>query len=354
MNQLTDRLAQIEAEAAANVAKISSDEDLKLVRAAFLGKKGALTEMFKLMGELPPDQRPQAGAKINILKEKLLGLLDAAEAKLTASQVKTALSERFDITLPGRVSFLPASVHPVTQIMYRIEEIFTALGFSIFEGPEIETDWYNFEALNVPKDHPARDMQDTFYISAMSKDGVERLLRTHTSPAQIHAMENGAPPIRIIVPGAVYRKDADITHSPMFHQVEGLLVGENITMGDLKGVLTAFLHEMFGKDVAVRFRPSFFPFTEPSAEVDIQCVICGGATKLATGEPCRVCKQTGFMEIMGCGMVDPNVFKAVGYDPKKYSGFAFGMGVERIAMLKYGISDIRLFFENDLRFLRQF
>jgi len=260
-------------------------------------------------------------------------------------------------------------------VMDRIEEIFTGLNFSILEGPEIETDYFNFEALNIPKDHPARDMQDTFYVNPPSppftKGGISEsppfakggqggfdrdlLLRTHTSPVQIHVMKRFKPPIRMIFPGAVYRKDADITHSPMFHQVEGLMVDEwgRVKMSDLKGVLTEFVHQMFGPKLPVRFRPSFFSFTEPSAELDIQCVICGGK-KEVNGEPCRVCKASGWLEVLGCGMVDPNVFKAVGYDPSRVSGFAFGMGVERLAMLKFGISDIRLFFENDLRFLRQF
>ncbi len=248
--------------------------------------------------------------------------------------------EQFDVTIPGRRP-LRGRLHPVTQISLEISKIFNSLGFAIVEGPEVELDYYNFEALNIPKDHPARDMQDTFYIS----DDV--VLRTHTSPLQVRVMEKRRPPLRIIAPGRTYRCDSDATHTPMFHQVEGLMVGEDISFGDLKGILTIFVHQMFGADVALRFRPSFFPFTEPSAEVDIECVMC-------RGQGCRVCSQTGWLEILGSGMVDPEVFKMVGYDPDKVTGFAFGMGIERIAMLKFGIDDLRLFFENDLRFLRQF
>ncbi|MFQ5354455.1 MAG: phenylalanine--tRNA ligase subunit alpha, partial [Thermodesulfobacteriota bacterium] len=251
-------------------------------------------------------------------------------------------AESIDITLPGRKPY-SAKLHPLTTIMIEVEDIFTGLGFSIAEGPELELDYYNFEALNIPRDHPARDMQDTFYISN------DLLLRTHTSPVQVRVMEAGAPPLRVIAPGTVYRRDSDVTHTPMFHQVEGFMVGSNITFSNLKAVLTHFLETLFGEKVAVRFRPSFFPFTEPSAEVDIQCVICGG-----TGSTCRVCKATGWLEILGAGMIHPNVFKAVGYDAAEVSGFAFGLGIERIAMLKFGIDDIRLFFENDLRFITQF
>ncbi len=350
MNQLLDRLANIEVEAKEKAATVKSDEDLKVARAYFLGRKGVVTDLLKMLGSLPSEERPAAGSRINTLKVQLTTRFDSLENELKSKGIDKALGEQVDITLPGRVANLPGSTHPVSQILLRMEEIFTGLGFSIFEGPEIETDYFNFEALNVAKDHPARDMQDTFYIEGSS----EHLLRTHTSPMQIHVMKKAKPPIRAIFPGAVYRRDADITHSPMFHQVEGLVVDENITMAHLKGTLTEFLHQMFGGDFAVSFRPSFFPFTEPSAEVDIQCMMCRGKKVTPTGEPCRVCKQTGWMEILGAGMVHPAVFEAVGYDPKKVKGFAFGMGVERIAMLKYGVSDIRLFFENDIRFLRQF
>jgi len=248
--------------------------------------------------------------------------------------------ERIDVTLPGRQQHY-GHKHPITQVTEEVVGIFAALGFGVAEGPEVEKDFYNFEALNIPKEHPARDMQDTFYVT----DDV--VLRTHTSPVQIRTMLEQAPPVRVVAPGTVYRRDSDITHSPMFHQIEGFLVDKQVTFGDLKGILTTFINECFGRGTGVRFRPSFFPFTEPSAEVDIQCVICGG-------KGCRVCKQSGWLEILGSGMIDPEVFKAVGYDPEVYSGFAFGMGIERIAMLKYGVNDLRLFFENDLRFLRQF
>ena len=249
-------------------------------------------------------------------------------------------NETFDTTLPGRREIC-GTLHPITQVMEEIKSIFLGLGFQVEEGPEIETDYYNFEALNIPKDHPARDMQDTFYVEG------EAVLRTHTSPVQIHVMEDREPPLRIIAPGKVYRCDSDVSHTPMFHQIEGLMVDENVSFSHLKGIMNIFLQEVFGKNTKVRFRPSFFPFTCPSAEVDIQCVIC-------SGKGCRVCSQTGWVEILGAGMVDPAVFKFVNYDAEKWSGFAFGLGIERISMLKYGINDIRLFFENDLRFLKQF
>jgi phenylalanyl-tRNA synthetase alpha chain len=263
--------------------------------------------------------------------------LNALKQQHMAERLKR---ERIDVTLPGRHQKI-GTKHPVTLITEELVDIFSYLGFSVAEGPEIEEDFYNFEALNLPKDHPARDMQDTFYISD------NEVLRTHTSPVQIRSMLKHQPPLRIIAPGTVYRRDSDITHSPMFHQIEGFMVDEHITFGDLKGILTTFITECFGKNVGVRFRPSFFPFTEPSAEVDIQCVICGGSG-------CRVCKNSGWLEILGSGMIDPEVFASVNYSSEKYSGFAFGMGLERIAMLKYGVNDLRLFFENDVRFLRQF
>ncbi len=258
----------------------------------------------------------------------------------SSKREEALLRERIDVTLPGR-GVRHGSLHPVTQVREEICRIFAGLGFSVVEGPEVELDYYNFEALNIPKDHPARDMQDTFYI----EDNI--VLRTHTSPVQVRIMEKTKPPVRILSPGRVYRRDSDISHTPMFHQIEGLLVDRGVTFGDLKGVLTAFLKQVFGEETALRFRPSFFPFTEPSAEVDIRCVMC-------SGRGCRVCGQSGWLEILGSGMVDPEVFKNVGYDPEEFTGFAFGLGLERIAMLKFGISDIRLFFENDMRFLEQF
>ena len=314
---------------------------LQEVRVRFLGKKGELTALMKGMKDLSAEQRPVLGALANRVKEDLEALFDERLEQVREMELEQRLaSERLDVTLPGR-RLVAGTKHPVTLVIEELIEIFSALGFGVAEGPEVEKDFYNFEALNMPKDHPARDMQDTFYIN----DDV--VLRTHTSPVQIRTMLKQAPPVRVIAPGTVYRRDSDLTHTPMFHQVEGFLVDKGITFGDLKGVLTAFLTQVFGKNVKVRFRPSFFPFTEPSAEVDIQCVMCRGGG-------CRVCKSSGWLEILGSGMIDPEVFKAVDYDSSIYSGFAFGMGIERIAMLKYGVNDLRLFFENDLRFLRQF
>lgn len=311
------------------------------IKARYLGRKGELASFFKELGTLGPDEKRSAGEAINSIKERLIAELDSKlseiEARLKAERLST---ERLDVTLPGRRVPLGRK-HPVTQVLDTIEEIFYGLGFDVAEGPEVELDYYNFEALNIPKDHPARDMQDTFYI------GSEVLLRTHTSPVQIRVMEKHKPPLKIIAPGKVYRRDSDLTHTPMFHQVEGFMVDDDIKMSDLKGVLSHFLHTLFGESTEVRFRPSFFPFVEPGAEVDIRCVMCSGSG-------CRVCKGTGWIEILGAGMIHPKVLKAVNCDPYKTNGFAFGMGVERITMLKYGIEDLRLFFENDLRFLRQF
>jgi len=287
---------------------------------------------------LPPEQRPAAGQKANEIKQRLNA--DIAAALKTLELAGQAAAARIDVSLPGRIEAWGA-LHPISRISEEICEIFTKMGFDIVEGPEVEKDYYNFEALNIPKNHPARDMQDTFFVSA------DVVLRTHTSPLQVRTMERQAPPVRIIAPGKVFRCDSDQTHTPMFHQVEGLLVDENVSFGDLKGTLTAFVHQMFDEQTRLRFRPSFFPFTEPSAEVDILCVMC-------RGRGCRVCKQTGWLEILGSGMVHPAVFENVGYDTDRYTGFAFGMGVERVAMLKYGIDDLRKFFENDLRFLNQF
>ena len=287
--------------------------------------------------------RASAGQAINTAKESAAGAFEETLKRLEGEELSGRLAgEVLDVTLPARNPRL-GSLHPVTRINDEIEDIFLSLGFDIAEGPEVETDYYNFEALNIPPDHPAREMQDTFYIEG------DLLLRTHTSPVQIRVMEKSSPPLRIIAPGAVYRRDSDLTHTPMFHQIEGFMVDRDITFADLKGVLTLFLHRLFGDKTPVRFRPSFFPFTEPSAEVDIGCVICSGE-----GGKCRVCKGTGWLEILGSGMIDPAVFKCVNYDPEEYTGFAFGLGIERIAMLRYGIDDIRLFFENDMDFLRQF
>jgi phenylalanyl-tRNA synthetase alpha chain len=304
----------------------------------YLGRKGIITQFLRNVANLPAEQRPAAGKKANEVKNLLDAACQEALQKLEAAAKKA--KQGIDVSLPGR----PApcgSLHPITQINQRICDIFTNMGFEIAEGPEVELDYYNFEALNFPKDHPARDMQDTLFVS----DDI--VLRTHTSPLQIRTMEKQPPPVRIIMPGKVYRRDSDLTHTPMFHQVEGLLVDENVSFGDLKGTLTAFVHQMFDAQTSLRFRPGFFPFTEPSAEVDILCVIC-------RGDGCRVCSHTGWLEILGSGMVHPALYENVGYDADRYTGFAFGMGVDRIAMLKYGIDDIRKFFENDIRFLNQF
>ena len=311
---------------------------LEQIRVRFLGRKGELTQLFKKVATVSEGDRRKFGQLLNEAKLQMENTISAALDQ--AKKQEHIGKEQFDVTVPGR-SPVRGHLHPITQTALEISRIFNWLGFETVEGPEVELDYYNFEALNIPKDHPARDMQDTFYVSE------DVVLRTHTSPLQIRTMEQRRPPIRIIAPGKAYRCDSDVTHTPMFHQVEGLMVGENISFGDLKGILTIFVHQMFGPDVGLRFRPSFFPFTEPSAEVDIQCVMCAG-------RGCRVCSDTGWLEILGSGMVDPEVFKMVGYDPEEVTGFAFGMGIERIAMLKFGIDDLRLFFENDLRFLRQF
>ena len=331
-------IEQIKEEALKELEHASDAESIKAISVRYLGRKGAVTRYLRNVSKLPKEIRPKAGKKANEAKKTLETLF-----KKTLKQLEASADEadgRLDVSLPGRV--VPqGSLHPITQITQQITNIFIRLGFDVAEGPEVETDYYNFEALNIPKNHPARDMQDTFYISK------NIVLRTHTSPTQPRIMENQKPPVRIISPGKVYRCDSDLTHTPMFHQVEGLLVDENISFGDLKGILTTFVHQMFDPETSLRFRPSFFPFTEPSAEVDIRCVIC-------KGDGCRVCSKTGWLEVLGSGMVHPAVFENVGYDTTRYSGFAFGMGVERIAMLKYGIDDIRKYFQNDLRFLRQF
>ena len=321
------------------ISGIGIGDELRQLRTDFLGKKGLVTQVIKDMRELSSEQKREVGRHVNELKNWIENEIKEKTEKLKGSSTEGA-DRILDITLPGRKE-ARGSLHPITHVMDELIAIFMSLGFQVAEGPEVESDYYNFEALNIPKDHPARDMQDTFYI------GGEKVLRTHTSPVQIHVMEKQQPPLRIIAPGKVYRCDSDISHTPMFHQIEGLMVDENVTFSDLKGVMNIFVHQIFGEKTKVRFRPSFFPFTCPSAEVDIQCVMC-------SGKGCRVCSQTGWLEILGAGMVDPAVFGAVDYDPEKWTGFAFGMGIERIAMLKYGINDIRLFFENDLRFLQQF
>ena len=323
---------------------------LRQLKARYIGKNGIVTQKVKSLSSLPKEERPKAGKELNLLKRFIEQELKTLESLLAEKEAeKSKLKEQIDITLPGKF-ITPGSYHPVNQVLQEIIEIFVTMGFSVEEGPEVELDYYNFEALNIPKEHPARDMQDTFYVKTETADDFivsDVVLRTHTSPVQIRGMEKRTPPFRFIAPGKVYRCDSDVSHTPMFHQVEGLMVGEDVTFSDLKGVLEIFVHELFGPETPVRFRPSYFPFTEPSAEVDIGCILC-------QGKGCRVCKGTGWLEVLGAGMVHPKVFEAVGYDPEKYKGFAFGMGVERLTMLKYGIDDIRLFFENDLRFLRQF
>lgn len=314
---------------------------LEQIRVQFLGKKGELTLVMKTLGDIPADQRPKVGALVNAAKERVTQVLNAHKTAFEDAELNAKLAaERIDVTLPGRGQ-ATGGLHPITRTLERIESFFTHIGYGIAEGPEVEDDYHNFEALNIPGHHPARAMHDTFYFNA------NMLLRTHTSPVQARTMETSQPPIRIVCPGRVYRCDSDITHSPMFHQVEGLLIDEGINFADLKGTIEEFLRVFFEKELAVRFRPSFFPFTEPSAEVDIGCVICNA-------KGCRVCKHTGWLEVMGCGMVHPNVLRMSGIDPEKFSGFAFGMGAERLAMLRYGVNDLRLFFDNDLRFLAQF
>ena len=338
---MKEKLDDLLRKALGELAASSSEDALQEIRVRYLGKKGELTAIMKGLGGVPAEDRPALGQAVNTLKDRIE---EEYKSKLSAIRdVKKAeklRSERIDVTLPGRRRSI-GTKHPITLVTEEITEIFAGLGFQVAEGPEIELDFYNFEALNIPKDHPARDMQDSFYINE------NILLRTHTSPVQIRTMLKHAPPIRIIAPGTVYRCDSDATHSPMFHQVEGLLVDKGISFGDLKGILTIFVNQYFGKGTGVRLRPSFFPFTEPSAEVDIACVMC-------KGKGCRICKNTGWLEILGAGMVDPEVFRHVKYDSEANTGFAFGMGIERIAMLKYGIKDMRLLFENDMRFLKQF
>lgn len=326
------------------LAQADSLEVLEDLRVEFLGRKGRLAAIMSQLPSLAPGERPAAGQVANRVKARCNELFAARKAAIDAGR-EAGLLARFDPSMPGR-EFWQGSLHPTTLVMNEVCGIFQGLGFDIVSGPEVEIDHYNFEALNMPPEHPARDMQDTLYITETV------LLRTHTSPVQVRTMLEARPPLAVVAPGKVYRRDSDLTHTPMFHQIEGLMVGDGISMANLRGTLTAFVRAVFGADTRVRFRPSFFPFTEPSAEVDISCCICGGSGH-AGGETCRVCKGTGWVEILGCGMVDPAVFAAVDYPPE-VSGFAFGLGVERIAMLKYGIGDLRMFFENDVRFLAQF
>ena len=329
-------------EAQAAFAGIDNPAELEQAKARYLGKSGVLTEQLKQLGKMPPEERREAGARINqakdLLEQALKDRREAIQERLLQAQLA---QEALDVTLPGR-GLGVGGLHPVTRTQQRIEALFRSIGFSVAEGPEIESDFYNFTALNIPENHPARAMHDTFYVDD------RHVLRTHTSPVQVHYMQNHQPPLKIIAPGRVYRCDSDVTHTPMFHQVEGLWVDEQVNFAELKGVLADFMQRFFERDdLKVRFRPSFFPFTEPSAEMDIGCVMCGG-----TG--CRVCSHTGWLEVLGCGMVHPNVLGHVNVDSEKYLGFAFGLGVERLAMLRYGVNDLRLFFESDLRFLRQF
>jgi phenylalanyl-tRNA synthetase alpha chain len=336
-----ENLDALTEEVKAAIAAAGDGATLEQLRVDYLGKKGKITALLKGLGKLSAEERPAAGAQINVVKQALQLAIGERKSILESAVIEAKLAaETIDVTLPGRGQSV-GGIHPVTRTIERIEDFFAAIGFEVVEGPEIEDDYHNFEALNIPAHHPARAMHDTFYIDEST------VLRTHTSPVQVRVMESEKPPLRIICPGRVYRCDSDLTHTPMFHQVEGLLIDEHSSFADLKGVVEEFLRVFFERELQVRFRPSYFPFTEPSAEVDIQCVNCGG-------EGCRVCSQTGWLEVMGCGMVHPKVFEYSNIDTEKYSGFAFGMGVERLAMLRYGVNDLRLFFDNDLRFLEQF
>jgi len=338
---MIEELDDLQKKAELEIAAARTEADFNAIKIKYLGRKGLLTGVLRNIGQVEAGKRPLIGKRSNEIKELIAGKIEKDLENIAAlKKDEILLHDKLDVTLPGR-RIKYGRVHPITRVNQEICNIFAGLGFSVVDGPEVELDYYNFEALNIPKDHPARDMQDTFYIEE------NIVLRTQTSPMQVRTMEKQNPPVRILSPGKVYRPDSDISHSPMFHQIEGLLVDRGITFGDLKGVLTFFVRQMFGDDTALRFRPSFFPFTEPSAEVDIRCVICRGSG-------CRVCGQSGWLEILGSGMVDPEVFKSVHYDSEEFTGFAFGIGLERIAMLKFGITDIRLFFENDMRFLEQF
>lgn len=340
---MIERLNLIKNDAEKEIAVASSFEALNEIKVRILGRKGEMTQILRGLKDLAGEERAEAGKTANEVKNQLENLIETKTAELKQAELDKRLqSEKIDVTLPG-LPLPVGGIHPISRVTDEIKAIFTGMGFAVAEGPEIETDYYNFEALNIPHDHPARDMQDSFYITE------QMLLRTHTSPVQVRTMEKMAPqiPVKIIVPGKVYRKDDDATHSPMFNQVEGLLIDENITFANLKGILMLFAQKVFGEQVKVRYRPSFFPFTEPSAEMDISCVNCQGVG-------CRVCSCTGWLEILGAGMVNPRVLQFGGYDPEKVTGFAFGMGIERIAMLKFGINDLRLFYDNDKRFLTQF
>ena len=339
---MRETLNKIKETAEKQLSGIVSLQELEEVRVKFLGKKGELTAVLRGMGALSPEERPVIGQLANTIRESIENAIETRKAELSKKERESKLeSEKIDVTLPGKKQNV-AKRHPLSTVLNEITDMFIGMGFTVVEGPDIETDYYNFEALNIPKDHPARDTQDTFYITE------NILLRTQTSPMQVRVMEKQKPPIKIISPGRVFRSDAvDATHSPVFHQIEGLVVDEGITMGDLKGTLEVFLKKVYGENVNVRFRPHHFPFTEPSAEVDVSCFVCGG-------EGCSVCKGEGWIEILGCGMVHPKVLENCGIDSEKYSGFAFGMGLERLVMRRYGIDDLRLFFENDIRFLKQF
>jgi phenylalanyl-tRNA synthetase alpha chain len=341
MSDLLQDLEPLLEKARQEIANALSLSDLDAIRVRLLGKSGEVTARLKTLGSLDPEARRAVGAKINVVKEALQTALELRKTVLESEQLAQKLaSDSVDVTLPGRGQS-SGGIHPVNRARRRIETIFHAAGFDIAEGPEIEDDWHNFEALNIPANHPARAMHDTFYFP----DG--KLLRTHTSPMQVRIMETQAPPIRVIVPGRVYRCDSDMTHTPMFHQVEGLVVDEGISFANLKAMLLGFMRSFFETDVSIRLRPSYFPFTEPSAELDVSCAACAG-------KGCRVCKNTGWLEVGGCGVIHPNVLRAVNIDSEKYTGYAFGMGIDRMAMLRYNVNDLRMFFENDLRFLRQF
>ena len=334
-------LDQIVADARARIAACEDLGAIEALKVELFGKKGTITALLKTLGGLAPDQRREAGARINAARDELAAAMAERQVALEQVQIERELAAgRIDVTQPGRGQ-QPGGLHPVSRARRRIEALFRSAGFSVESGPEVEDDWHNFEALNIPADHPARAMHDTFYFP----DG--RLLRTHTSPVQVRAMLREKPPLRMIMPGRVYRCDSDVTHTPMFHQIEGLVVDDGVSFAHLRSVLHHFVEQFFERRLGIRFRPSYFPFTEPSAEVDIECVFC-------SGQGCRVCKSTGWLEIAGCGMVHPNVLRNVNIDPERYTGYAFGMGIERLAMLRYGVNDIRLYFENDLRFLRQF
>jgi phenylalanyl-tRNA synthetase alpha chain len=341
IDAIQQSLSQLLSEAQTLVGGATELAAIEELRVRYLGKKSVLTEQLRLLGQLPPEQRPQVGKWVNDAKQSLQDKLTARRQELEqAARAQRLTQESIDVTLPGRAARI-GGLHPVTRTLNRLEAFFVQLGFDVADGPEIEDDYHNFEALNIPESHPSRAMHDTFYFDT------HQLLRTHTSPVQVRYMKTHRPPLRVIAPGRVYRCDSDVTHTPMFHQLEGFMVDENVSFADLKGILTAFLRDYFEHDLPVRFRPSYFPFTEPSAEVDIGCVICAS-------KGCRVCKHTGWLEVLGCGMVHPEVLRHVDIDSERWTGFAFGLGVERLTMLRYGVNDLRMFYENDLRFLRQF